>query len=83
MTVGMPTGEIWAGVQSDVGDVLHASIDELGAAGWRTRRVEGGLLDEARALYMGGSIVSAECRTFLGAELPDWLETLDSTVKSS
>jgi len=81
-TIAIPSGEIWSGVQGDVDAVLQFSLEELFAAGWSGRSVEGGLLEEAQSLYMGGCIVSAEFRTFLENELPGWMDALDPTVAS-
>lgn len=79
-TVGIPSGRLRSSCQDDVAGVVEEALEELEAAGWRVREIEGTLLDEAADRYLGGSVVSAECRAFLERELPGWLDLLDPTV---
>lgn len=78
--VGLPAGRIWDRCQEDVAGVIHDALAVLVDAGWQRRTSDGALLDSAVAHYMGGKVVSAECRTFLGEALPDWIDLLDPTV---
>jgi len=78
--VAIPRCAIWDECQSDVAEVLRASIDALGSAGWGVAEADGALLDAAHDLYMTGGIAGAECRAFLERELPEWIDTLHPIV---
>jgi aspartyl-tRNA(Asn)/glutamyl-tRNA(Gln) amidotransferase subunit A len=78
--IAIPEGGIWGDCQADIAGVIHGALDELASAGWRLTGGDGILLDEGQHLYMHGGIAGAECRAFLQAELPGWLEILHPTV---
>jgi aspartyl-tRNA(Asn)/glutamyl-tRNA(Gln) amidotransferase subunit A len=80
LRLAVPRCEIWDDCQPDIADVLHWTLDELDAGGWRRVASDGALLDEAGALYMRGGIAGAECRDFLDRALPEWLGILHPTV---
>jgi len=80
LRLAVPHGGIWDTCQSDVADVLEVALGELASAGWRRSEVDGGLLDDARRLYMSGGIAAAECLAFLERDLPGWLDILHPTV---
>ena len=77
--VAVPRCGIWDDCQTDIADVIHGALSDLEPA-VRLTDVDGGLLDEAGHLYMNGGIAGAECRAFLDAELPGWLDILHPTV---
>lgn len=76
----LPRCALWDDCQTDIGDVLHAALAELAAAGWSQAEVDGKLLDDAQRLYMTGGIAGAECLAFLKRDLPGWLDILHPTV---
>jgi aspartyl-tRNA(Asn)/glutamyl-tRNA(Gln) amidotransferase subunit A len=78
--IGVPRCGIWSDCQTDIADVLHVALEELGSAGWERTEADGSLLDAARDLYMTGGIAGAECLAFLQRDLPGWLEILHPTV---
>ena len=81
--IAVPVCEIAKSCQTDIGDVIHDSLDELHTAGAELVEIDGRLLDEAFALSMGGRPIAAtECRDFLERELPGWLEILHPMVGS-
>jgi len=78
--IAVPRCGAWSDCQTDIADVLEEALEELGEAGWKRTECDGGLLDEALALYMTGGIAGAECLAFLQRELPGWLDLLHPTV---
>jgi len=80
LRVAIPRCGIWDDCQADIADVLHGALSQLASTGWAMSEAEGGLLDEAQHLYMHGGIAGAECKAFLEADLPGWMEILHPTV---
>lgn len=80
LRISVPECTIWNDCQTDIADVIHGALSELESAGLTLSEVDGSLLDDAEDLYMHGGIAGAECRAFLDADLPGWLEVLHPTV---
>ena len=79
-TIAVPDCAVWDEVRPGLRLVLDRALDGLVAAGWERRAVDGTVVDDAEALYMEGVITGAECRAFLAAELPEWLDLLHPIV---
>ena len=80
LRIAVPRCRIWRDCQSDISEVLHAALAELGSAGAERVDLDGHLIDDAFDLYMAGGIGKAECHAFLSEQLPEWLELLHPTV---
>lgn len=81
LRIGLPVCEIARECSPDIGDVLHGTFEELGAAGAILVEMSGSLFDQAYDLVLGGGTIAAsECREFMNRELPEWLEILHPIV---
>jgi aspartyl-tRNA(Asn)/glutamyl-tRNA(Gln) amidotransferase subunit A len=80
LRLAMPESDLWASCQDDIADVLRAAVHTLREAGATVASIDGRLVDEAAAHYLGSGIGGAECRAFLETQLPGWLERLHPTV---
>ncbi|MHB1192022.1 MAG: amidase [Longimicrobiales bacterium] len=72
LRVAVPRCGIWDECQADVAEVLRRALGELEASGWHLAEEDGGILDEAGALYATGGIAGTECAAFLDRDLPGW-----------
>jgi aspartyl-tRNA(Asn)/glutamyl-tRNA(Gln) amidotransferase subunit A len=81
LRLARPACRLWDDCQPDIARVLQDAVDELRAAGIDISDEDGGLLDEAFRLSMGGRpIASSEVLDFVQRELPDWLDLFHPIV---
>lgn len=81
LRIGRPAARILSGTAPSIAAAVNSALDALAAQEVaHCREVDGGLLDEAEALYMEGCIVAAECSRLIADDLPDWAALLDPRV---
>lgn len=79
--VGRPRAAILDEVDAAVGGAVDEALERWARSGAaEVVPVAGTLLDGAERLYMEGSLVAAEGRAFVDAELPDRIDLLDPRV---
>lgn len=79
--LAMPRCAVWEGCDADIQRVLARAVGSLGREpGLTMVEIDGGLIDEGVAWYLGSGIAAAECRAFLERELPEWIDLLAPLV---
>ena len=79
--IGVCENFMWQDCAPGVAEAVRDILSAIEAKGAVVRDMPFPELGEGYDLHLKGSIVSGECAAFLAAELPDWLETLDPTVR--
>ena len=81
LRIGIASCDVFRDCQGDIADVVHATLEELQAAGARLVEVDASLVDDGFELALGGrAIASTECKHFLETELPGWLDLLNPLI---
>src|SRR5262249_37087155 len=76
--IGIADSWFWDGCENGIGDVVRSAIDSLAQAGAVITDTSLPEAREAFAVFVEGGVSAIELRAFLGRELPDWLQTIDS-----
>jgi len=79
--IGIAGTPFWDDCSPGIAEAVRGALDELGRKGVRFEEVELPEAKDAFELLRQGSVVAAECDTFLEAELPAWREQLDPIIK--
>ncbi|MBT5415782.1 MAG: amidase [Rhodospirillaceae bacterium] len=72
---------VWDDCSPGVAEAARAAIDEFVAAGAKLVEIDMPEYTAGYAMHLKGSVVSGECDAFLNEHLPDWVATLDETVR--
>lgn len=72
---------VWDDCSPGVTEAARAAIDAFVVAGAKLVEIDMPEFEAGYAMHLKGSVVSGECAAFLNEELPDWIETLDETVR--
>jgi aspartyl-tRNA(Asn)/glutamyl-tRNA(Gln) amidotransferase subunit A len=81
VTIGVPGGELWAGCSPGIAETAQRALGEIEKAGARLVEIDFPEAGEALDLFRGGNLPATELRAFLGAELPDWLDSLEPNTR--
>lgn len=80
LRLAVPSCDLWWDCPPDMAGVLRRALDRLADAGVELVETDGDLLDRASRFYLERGVAGIECRAFLEAELPGWLDVLDPVV---
>ncbi len=80
LRIGLAPDSMWQECSPGVAEAVRAALEEVAAKGARLSEVRTAVIDEAITLFREGSVVCAECDTFLATELKDWRQSLDPTI---
>jgi aspartyl-tRNA(Asn)/glutamyl-tRNA(Gln) amidotransferase subunit A len=81
VTIGVPGGELWTGCSPGIAETAQRALGEIEKAGARLVEIDFPEAGEALDLFRGGNLPATELRAFLGAELPDWLDSLEPNTR--
>lgn len=80
LTIGVADELAWAPCQEDISAVCREALGELEASGARLSDMPMPEIGPSGELLRTGSVLSAECDTFIEAELPAWRDRLDPMI---
>lgn len=79
--VGIADRMMWENCSPGIEEALHVAIQELEKAGCEMVDILIPEVADCQELLRSGSVVSAECESFLSAELPEWKDLIDPIIR--
>lgn len=80
-TIGLPRGVMWEDCGLGIAEAVQEALVELEKAGATLSEFDFPEAGEALDLFLTGNLPATELRGFLGAELPDWLDSLEPNTR--
>ncbi|SFO38942.1 aspartyl-tRNA(Asn)/glutamyl-tRNA(Gln) amidotransferase subunit A [Roseovarius lutimaris] len=80
VTMGRVEQHFWDACDPGIAERVEGALNELSRVGVQQVCLEMDGLSEAYSLFADGGLAASEFREFLGAELPEWSDTLDARV---